>query len=437
MFDCLLIENKGELDINSLILLGASTKRGNDNKIGMFGSGNKYALAVLLRENIPIKIYSGLKEIKVTTKDVTLRDKIFKQIIIDGKETSITIDAGPQWEIWMAIRELVSNAKDEGQDNIVNKTNLIEPKEGFTRFYIKHTSKVLNIIQNWDNYFSWDRIDILESDNTGKIFENKHPEGKMNVYRKGIKCIEEKTTTKSLFHYDFYNLDINESRIVVGNWQIADRMGKMLAKTKNKKIAYEILKKSYNDEYNEYSILWGYEYNDTIKLSETYKEVIGNKIIIVDEYSANYQELINSTENFIVKESLAKVIHNSFPDVKIYGLRNNDSEIVYDIIDRELYQKEKFLLKKVKEFLNEINYPINYDIKIGKFINNDTLGTISDKEIILSEKIFDLGIREIVLNVIEQNEHLISGYRVRTKEFLEHFINMFLKEKEERYGFFI
>lgn len=49
------ISNKGLLDVEALTLLGASSKRGDNTKIGMFGSGNKFSLAYLLRNNYNIK----------------------------------------------------------------------------------------------------------------------------------------------------------------------------------------------------------------------------------------------------------------------------------------------------------------------------------------------------------------------------------------------
>jgi hypothetical protein len=51
----LLIENKGEIDINALILMGGTTKREDESKIGFFGSGNKYAIALLLRERLNMR----------------------------------------------------------------------------------------------------------------------------------------------------------------------------------------------------------------------------------------------------------------------------------------------------------------------------------------------------------------------------------------------
>ena len=52
----LIITNKGEIEPQALHLVGASTKRGDSSKIGQFGSGNKYALAYLLRNEHEVLI---------------------------------------------------------------------------------------------------------------------------------------------------------------------------------------------------------------------------------------------------------------------------------------------------------------------------------------------------------------------------------------------
>ena len=49
------IGNSGEIESGAFRLIGACTKRGDDSMIGYFGSGLKYAMAVLLREGIEFK----------------------------------------------------------------------------------------------------------------------------------------------------------------------------------------------------------------------------------------------------------------------------------------------------------------------------------------------------------------------------------------------
>lgn len=101
----LLIENRGEMDVNALILMGGSTKRGDSTKIGHFGSGNKYSIALLMKKGIQFKIFSGKTEFVLTTEKVEFRDKSFDKILVNGKETSLTTDMGPQWDTWMVVRE--------------------------------------------------------------------------------------------------------------------------------------------------------------------------------------------------------------------------------------------------------------------------------------------------------------------------------------------
>ena len=51
----IIFQNKGLIDVHAISIMGVSVKE--DNSIGFFGTGLKYAIAVLLREGI--KIPSG------------------------------------------------------------------------------------------------------------------------------------------------------------------------------------------------------------------------------------------------------------------------------------------------------------------------------------------------------------------------------------------
>ena len=62
------IQNKGLLDIRLVALMGGTTKTDNQYKIGQFGTGLKYTLAYLLRNNIAFKIFVGNKEVIIKTE---------------------------------------------------------------------------------------------------------------------------------------------------------------------------------------------------------------------------------------------------------------------------------------------------------------------------------------------------------------------------------
>ena len=105
-------QNKGEIDVRGLFTFGASAKI-NETAIGYFGTGLKYALAVLLREGCEVDVYSGTRRIEITSKPVMMRDVEFNMVHFNGKEASFTVDLGKNWELWMAYRELRANAMDE------------------------------------------------------------------------------------------------------------------------------------------------------------------------------------------------------------------------------------------------------------------------------------------------------------------------------------
>ena len=156
MQNYLVISNNGLIEKEDLFLIGSSTKRNQSGKIGMFGSGWKYALSWLIRNDVSPKIFSGLKEIKVDYTVVLHRDNPVKVITVDGEKTSITTSMGPKWNGWMALREIVSNAIDEGGFNmttILNPKELNNLDENSTVIYIPINFELSEVLRNFNNYF--------------------------------------------------------------------------------------------------------------------------------------------------------------------------------------------------------------------------------------------------------------------------------------------
>lgn len=205
----LCITNLGEIDENALFLLGASTKEGQ-GKIGFFGSGNKYAIATLLRLGVPFSIYSGMKKIEIWTKGVDFRGEHFDQIVINGSVTSFTTRMGPSWELWFAIREFYCNALDEGGATM-DEVEEEAPEAGRTSIYLEETPEVAAFLSDKRRYFisgeeplwtartEFGTVRVYDGDDTRRVF------------RKGICVFEEKRPAR--FWYDFDGLTINESRV--------------------------------------------------------------------------------------------------------------------------------------------------------------------------------------------------------------------------------
>lgn len=105
--------NNSELPLECITTFGISVKE-NESPIGYFGTGLKYAIAVLLRENCQVQIFIGSEEYKFKTIGEYVRGKMFNMIYMNDMQLPFTTELGKNWELWQAYRELWSNCKDEG-----------------------------------------------------------------------------------------------------------------------------------------------------------------------------------------------------------------------------------------------------------------------------------------------------------------------------------
>src|SRR5690606_33754203 len=122
-------------------------------KIGQWGSGLKYSIAYLLKNNIMFKVFIGTKEVKITTEVESISGQDFEIIYVDGEKTSLTIKMGGQdWKPWTIIRELWCNALDQGGES---RDVTTEPsgEENKTSFFVQITPDFQNVIDNWSSYF--------------------------------------------------------------------------------------------------------------------------------------------------------------------------------------------------------------------------------------------------------------------------------------------
>lgn len=107
-----LFNNNSELPIECISTFGVSVKE-NEHPIGYFGTGLKYAVAVLLREGCDVTMYIGGKEYAFSKRQGEIRGKQFEFIDMNGQPLPFTTELGKNWQLWQAYRELYSNCMDE------------------------------------------------------------------------------------------------------------------------------------------------------------------------------------------------------------------------------------------------------------------------------------------------------------------------------------
>lgn len=210
----LLITNQGEIENGALSLLGASTKD-SDTQIGKFGSGFKYAIATLLRHGVELRIFSGLREIPITVKSEKFRDHTFDVIYIDDQRTSLTTATGPEWEVRDAVREIWSNALDEG-GAAYRPSPDVAPEVGRTLVAVEMSAEVARMVTQWHLYFLSGKEPLARTWR-GKIYA----QSTTNYFRRGIWICEDREN-EPVLSYDFDDIELPESRKVksssVGYW---------------------------------------------------------------------------------------------------------------------------------------------------------------------------------------------------------------------------
>lgn len=407
----LLISNKGLLETDALSLLGASTKRFDNDKIGQFGSGNKYALSYFLRNNISVRIFSGINEVNIGIKHKVFRNQDFNVITINGNETSMTTDFGYEWKLWEAIRELYSNAIDEGLTyfGVIN-TDTIEGVDENTRIYIECTSEVDDFMLNIDDYLALKLKPIFE--NNGDKIYNKHSSS-CCIYYRGIRCLD--TNLKSLFDYDFHDIKINESRTVKYSWSVGEHMWDLLFKCKDVNIISIILSNIHNKEYIENNIDSSMVSIPSMYNQQTWINAVGNNLICPTNLSG-YVEDDERPVTYFLPGRLYDVLIKFLGEIhKPRALKLTSDGTIYKKVHLDALMRAD--LNKALDFFKECNSPIEYAIEVVSFENDLIMGKAENDTILLSEKVFNRGVHRVASVLLEEQLHLKTGEYDLTRAF--------------------
>lgn len=417
------ITNEGLIEKGAFALMGASTKREDDKKIGFFGSGLKYSVAVLLKHKNDFKIFSGLEEIKLSTKKTKFRDQNFDIICINGKKTNLTTDMGPDWEEWFAIREIYCNALDE-KDCLIEVVDEINPIEGKTAFFISISDNLHKLLDNWNDYFSNKREDLICWDEKTRIYNGGRD---LTVYRKGVQCFKS-TGRKSLFDYDLSWIKINESRVIKDSFDILYYLPMEIAKIADSKVITMI----FNHIINSYEeqMCW----DCVSEFNSVWLDMIGNKKLINKDIAGYFTDKIENEECLILPYKLIKGLQSCFGD-KITVVGQSDDNKRFVVVEKE--PKHIALLDQCFEFFNRAGFKIKYPIKIAIFKDKNVLGSIDREDIILSTDVFDCGKKRIIETILEETFHIESQAKDLTRRFQDHLITQFVSLLEQKTGIYL
>jgi hypothetical protein len=255
------IENIGVCPPEGFTVLGVSLADTTDKEgvIGQFGSGNKHAVAVLLRHDLSPVVFAGTLRLEFSTRPQVVSDsqasKEFGRVVVKyggtdqstGNSRSSTEDLGfvldygkHDWqEVALALREFVSNAIDrsirEWGDWSGVKIEIVEEaqvraKKDHTRVFIPLNTEVFEFYHNIGKWFlHFSEPESLSRAILPKNNRNLGDRKAAVIYRRGVRVREfESSDTESLFDYNLNDLTIDESR-KASDWDVKHHCGKALA----------------------------------------------------------------------------------------------------------------------------------------------------------------------------------------------------------------
>lgn len=417
------IQNKGELDIRLLSLMGASTKRGRDGKIGKFGTGLKYSISYLIKNNIYFRLFIGEKEIVFGVDPVEITGHTFHVITVDGQSSSLTTNMGLDWKPWMILRELYCNAKDEEEGLIEDVYETPVGKEGYTTFFIQETLDFKEVREKWHEYFL-DGSNCLQNEQEFAIYPSKGP---LKIYKQGVLVHE--SEQDSVFAYDLKNCDINELREYTGYcpYDLAHVITKLTPKNIETFIQL-VNERSYESDIN-------YRWQG-VNFGQNWASTIGEAKVISKKDFKNLESkglVQESGELVVLPDKISEVICYSLPHVS--ALRLSDSlNSFYEVIDQELEAKIQDCVKMLQACKYDI--PAEAQFLIGVFGNPQCMGRVNleTKEIMISAEHSRKSTFELITCIVEECEHIRTGFYDETRAFQQHFINLYVHNLLEQNG---
>lgn len=223
------LQNPGEIDLNAITTMGVNVKE--SDSIGFFGTGLKYAIAVFLREEHPIKLYIGKSEYEFYTEPKTIRGKRFDICCMRGPydyiELGFTTELGKNWELWQAYREIHSNCLDEKGN--VFKVEAIEAKAN-------HTTFVLGDMNTYGVFLHEMNLELINKHHGLEIYQGESN----HIYYKGIRAKDLEKPSKYTYNI-LSECDLTEDRRLCYDFEIHSVIGEAVVKSDNKSMIKDVV----------------------------------------------------------------------------------------------------------------------------------------------------------------------------------------------------
>lgn len=418
------IQNDGVVDVNGFRLIGASSKEDDDSKIGFFGSGTKYAMAVAFRRGIPLRIFAGEKEVKLSLRKTKMRDETYEVICINGTPTSITTRMGKDWEDWFVFREFFCNALDEG-GSVLSVSNEPKGEKGKTTVFLGMGGPIGPVFEQFDRYFSTRRLPILTT-GSGAVYDKIAED--MVIYRRGVRVF---SGYDSFFDYRLDQVRINEARVVVSEWEIMWEIQKIWKDHATEKMVSLLCSKQNSKKFEFEKIGWDSETYNTP--SPAWLAFLEGKTVVPSEYAGQYADSLVS-EHIILPFKLCKWLHTKFfGKIDVKGMSSTGSKIV----EVEASERETQLIAEAVAFIEKAGYPMNgRTVKVAELASG-ILGEVDGNQIYISRRALMRGRRSTTETLLHEYVHAVTQEPDESRAFEDVLLGIAIDALQEKTGIYL
>lgn len=375
-------ENKGIIDLRAVKTFGVSAKEKED-AIGFFGTGLKYAIAILLREGLKVDLYAGGEHHKFGVKPMTMRGVEFNAITMNGEELPYTTKLGQKWGLWQAFRELYCNCLDENGDthlagwgftpNPEQTTFVVTGKE-----FVEEFHKKSDIVLSIDPDFR-----VL----SGPIEIYNIPS--KSIFYRGIRVYD--LPARAMFTYNITErTELTEDRTLKSYYSAETMIERGLTRLRERGIIRKVITAEQG---------W-YESGLNFMVASTWMDEISPEFfdVLEVEFKSNNDHLSRSARELQVKKMNSS------------AAKHYEPEELTEVEQQQLNRAKSIILKVWPNFGD---FPIMVVKNLGQ--STMALADMDAKVIVVSKRSFEMGTKYLIATLIEEYFHLKTGYYDQTR----------------------
>jgi hypothetical protein len=246
---------EGLIPIEAFTIHGINSKPKTQSPIGFFGTGLKYAIAVLVREGAVVIVWIGLVKYTFHVQNNDFRGKEFGFVVMRREKFSVagdrlgrsqltklpfTTEYGKSWEMWQAFRELQSNTVDELGDTFLINEDIDQfgyrnAADGLTHIIVQH-DKFVDEFHERDKTFLPGALQQREVSAAAEILETSS----QHIYFRGLRVADLQKPT--MFTYNVLRaLDLTEDRTVKYDHQVQMAVAQTVATSQDEAFIEKII----------------------------------------------------------------------------------------------------------------------------------------------------------------------------------------------------